>query len=103
MLKLLQSIFDFLRGVNTVVEKSLPSEKVADAKFEIAKEKLTVKQRTQLYNKIVSHLQMHPKEDINLYVEVVCDSWEAEDKEEIKLALYKRFENRLNHKFKIKK
>jgi hypothetical protein len=101
MWKIFEWLFRAWDSANKVAEKGLPSEKVNDAKFEIAKEKLSVKERRVVYNGIVTYLQMHPKEDIDLYVEIVCDSWSEDDKAEVKLALHKRFENRLHHKFKI--
>lgn len=101
-----QAILAFFKAwssTNEVIVKTLPSEKVADEKFELSKEKLSVKERRKIYDSIAMHLQMHPKEDIDLYVEVVCDSLSIEDIAEIKQALHKRFENRLHSKFKINK
>lgn len=64
----INSIFQFLIGVNKVVEKSLPSEKVAEEKFEIQKPTLEINERIKRQNKIFNKIKNLPDADVKSFV-----------------------------------
>ena len=76
ILEVILAFFKFGESTNKVIEKGLPSAKIQEEKFEIQKTTLETKEWRKLYNQIASHLQMHPKEDIDAYVNIVCDNLE---------------------------
>lgn len=102
IIEALIAFFKFGESANKVAEKALPSEKIQEGKFEIKHERLETEERTKIYNRIATHLQMHPRENIDAYVDVICTDMNVEDKEEIRIALHKRFQNREDKKMKIK-
>ena len=62
------AFFEFLIGVNKVVEKSLPSEKIQEAKFEVKKPTLEIGERIKRQNKIFSKIKNVPDADVRSFV-----------------------------------
>lgn len=102
MWETIKAFFLAWSSTNKVIEKTLPSEKIQESKFEIKRERLEANERIVIYRRISTHIQMHPKEDIDAYVDVACSDMNIEDREEIRTALHKRFKNREEGKMKIK-
>lgn len=99
----LKSLFDAWDSSNMVALKAMDSEKIQEEKFEIKRERLEDDEWRIRYKKIADYLQMHPKEDIDSYVNVVCENMEKEQKEDVRTALHNRFRNREEKKMRIKK
>lgn len=74
-------------GINKVVEKALPSEKIQEDKFEITKETLTEKQikkiadeRNRLADEIFGDLRRHPELSVWDKVNFECKQLDSEEK-----------------------
>ena len=55
-------------GINKVVEKALPSEKIQEAKFEVTKPTLEISERIKRQNKIFNKIKNVPDADIRNFV-----------------------------------
>lgn len=70
-----QAILAFFKAwssTNEVIVKTLPSEKVNDAKFEIKKPRLQSREMTLLFDKRFHDLRHHPELDIRDNVRMIC-------------------------------
>ena len=94
MWQIIKAIFDFLSGVNKVVEKSLPSEKIQEAKFEQAKKRLVINEELKVVKRIAQYLTLHPRIDVDVVVDLFADDLHEEDIKEIRLLLHKQFPHR---------
>ena len=68
MLEVIKLIFRFLIGTNKVVEKALPSEKIQEAKFEVKKPTLEIRERIKRQNKIFNKIKNVPDADVRSFV-----------------------------------
>jgi hypothetical protein len=55
-------------GINKVVEKALPSEKIQQAKFEVTKPTLEISERIKRQNKIFNKIKNVPDADVRNFV-----------------------------------
>ncbi len=55
-------------GINKVVEKALPSEKIQEAKFEVKKPTLEISERIKRQNKIFNKIKNIPDADVRNFV-----------------------------------
>ncbi len=55
-------------GINKVVEKALPSEKIQEAKFEVKKPTLEITERIKRQNKIFNKIKNVPDADVRNFV-----------------------------------
>jgi hypothetical protein len=55
-------------GINKVVEKALPSEKIQEAKFEVKKPTLEIGERIKRQNKIFNKIKNVPDADVKSFV-----------------------------------
>jgi len=86
-------------GINDVIEKALPSEKIQEAKFEVKKPTLTEKQvkeiadkRNRLADEMFGDLVGHP--ELSVSDKVFFEATELDENE--RLLLVKILEDRLN-------
>lgn len=73
MLEVIKLIFRFLIGTNKVVEKALPSEKIQEAKFEVKKPTLEIRERIKRQNKIFNRIKNVPDADVESFVREFTD------------------------------
>lgn len=62
------AFFEFLIGVNKVVEKALPSEKIQEVKFEKTLPTLEIHERIKRQNKIFNKIKNVPDADVRNFV-----------------------------------
>ena len=60
-------------GINKVVEKALPSEKIQEAKFEVKKPTLEIRERIKRQNKIFNKIKNVPDADVESFVREFTD------------------------------
>ena len=60
-------------GINKVVEKALPSEKIQEAKFEVKKPTLEISERIRRQQKIFNKIKNVPDADVKSFVEEFTD------------------------------
>lgn len=99
MLQALIAAFKVWIGINKVVEKALPSEKIQEDKFEITKETLTEKQikkiadeRNKLADEMFGDLEGHP--ELNVADKVYFEATQLSNID--KILLIEILESRLN-------
>lgn len=65
-------------GINKVVEKALPSEKIQEAKFEVKKPTLEIDERIKRQNKIFNKIKNVPDADVRSFVLEFTDTNEED-------------------------
>ena len=65
-------------GINKVVEKALPSEKIQEAKFELKKPTLEIGERIKRQNKIFNKIKNVPDADVRSFVLEFTDTNEED-------------------------
>ena len=65
-------------GINKVVEKALPSEKIQEAKFELKKPTLEIHERIRRQQKIFNKIKNVPDADVKSFVEELTDMSEED-------------------------
>ena len=65
-------------GINKVVEKALPSEKIQEAKFEVKKPTLEIHERIKRQNKIFNKIKNVPDADVKSFVKEFTDMSEED-------------------------
>ena len=65
-------------GINDVVEKALPSEKIQEAKFEVKKPTLEIHERIRRQQKIFNKIKNVPDADVKSFVEEFTDMSEED-------------------------
>ena len=65
-------------GINKVVEKALPSEKIQEAKFELKKPTLEIHERIRRQQKIFNKIKNVPDADVKSFVEEFTDMSEED-------------------------
>ena len=65
-------------GINKVVEKALPSEKIQEAKFEVKKPTLEIHERIRRQQKIFNKIKNVPDADVKSFVEEFTDMSEED-------------------------
>ena len=68
MWKTLYAAFKVWIGINDVIEKALPSEKIQEAKFEVKKPTLEISERIKRQNKIFNKIKNIPDADVRNFV-----------------------------------
>ena len=68
MWKTLYAAFKVWIGINDVIEKALPSEKIQEAKFEVKKPTLEIHERIKRQNKIFNKIKNVPDADVRNFV-----------------------------------
>lgn len=68
MWKTLYAAFKVWIGINDVIEKALPSEKIQEAKFEVKKPTLEIHERIKRQNKIFNKIKNIPDADVRNFV-----------------------------------
>ena len=92
-----QAILAFLQvwsSANKVVEKALPSERIQEGKFDLAQERLTIDERTEILRHSKRYLTLHLRQSVDAFVNVAYDKLSSEDKEDLRQALYELFPKR---------
>lgn len=104
ILEAIKAFFKFGESVNKVVEKSLPSEKIQEEKFELKKPRLAGKEITKLFDKRFHDLRHHPELDIRENVRLICGVLNDEDEELLVSQLTARLNaDEIYNKAKLKK
>ena len=65
-------------GINNVVEKALPSEKIQEAKFELKKPTLEIHERIRRQQKIFNKIKNVPDADVKSFVKEFTDMSEED-------------------------
>ena len=65
-------------GINKVVEKALPSEKIQEAKFELKKPTLEIHERIRRQQKIFNKIKNVPDADVKSFVKEFTDMSEED-------------------------
>lgn len=110
MIEWLKLVFQFLISTNKVVEKSLPSEKIQEERFEVTKPTLTEAQvkkiadkRNKLADEMFGDLRRHPELSVWDKVNFECKELDSEEKILLQNILIQRLDadpvyNRLKNK-----
>lgn len=78
LVNLLKSFLETWTSTNKVIEKSLPSEKIQEGKFEINKPTLELNERVKRQNKIFNKIKNVPDADVRSFVSEFTDLNEAD-------------------------
>ena len=73
MLEWLTALFNAITGVSKAVEKGMPNEKIQEAKFEVKKPTLEIRERIKRQNKIFNRIKNVPDADVKSFVEEFTD------------------------------
>ena len=65
-------------GINDVIEKALPSEKIQEAKFEVKKPTLEIHERIRRQQKIFNKIKNVPDADVKSFVKEFTDMSEED-------------------------
>lgn len=98
MFEWLTALFQAWNSANKVVEKALPDATVNNGKFELAKERLSVNERMRVLRHSQAYLRLHLRQSVDSFVEVAFDGLNADDKEDLRTALYELFPKRKHTK-----
>jgi len=87
-LELLKEFFGFGKAVADAVNKNSDSEAVKDAKFEMAKPRLTIQEKAKIFNRAKVHMDLNLRDSIDGYIDFACSDLDSEDKENLRKQLY---------------
>lgn len=78
MWKTLYAAFKVWIGINDVIEKALPSEKIQEEKFEVKKPTLEISERIRRQQKIFNKIKNVPDADVKSFVKEFTDMSEED-------------------------
>ena len=93
-LELLKAFFGFGKAVADAVNKNTDSQEVKDAKFEMAKPRLTVEERLKILRKCRDHMNLNLKDSVDGCINFVAADLAKEDQELLREELYGIFPKR---------
>lgn len=96
-------LFGFGKSVADAVNKNSDSEAVRDAKFEMAKPRLTIKEKAKIFNRAKVHMDLNLRDSIDGYIDFACSDLDSEDKENLRQQLYGIYPQKRHHlrKFRL--
>jgi len=102
MFEWLTALFNAITGVSKAVEKGLPTEKIQEEKFEIKKQRITLKERDKILRESELFLDFRPRLLPIDYVNWKFDSLDNDDVQDILTILNKKYSKRINRGLKLK-
>jgi hypothetical protein len=100
LLAFLTALFESFTQGGKVAEKAMPDPEERKMVLAIEKEKLTVDERRIILRKAEKYLRApgHKKMSVDAFAEVIFDSMNEDDKQDLKNALYELFPKRKHRK-----
>lgn len=100
----LQQLFEAIAAIFSTVGKFAPTDHIKDGKFDIKKERLTIKQRIEIQNKEYARLKGHTGADIRNEINWSCRHLTSIDRELLITNVTQRVkEFRMRHRVIFKK
>lgn len=93
-LQFFAQLFGFGKAVADAVNKNTDSEAVKDAKFEMAKPRLTVEERLKIVRRCTVYMNLHLKDSVDGCVNFIAAELSEEDRESLRQQLYGTFPKR---------
>jgi hypothetical protein len=90
-------LFGFGKAVADAVNKNTDSQEVKDAKFEMAKPRLTIEEKSKIFRRAKEHMDLNLRDSIDGYINFACSDLDAEDRENLRTELYGIYPEKRRH------